>query len=139
MALCRWLLQHGADPMWADTSLVAGQMFHRLAYPLHIACMKDGGAELVDALVRAGAQMECWKDWEGCVPYQEGTPLFKAACTAHYDSVQELVWQGASLTAPTNCTVANAHLSAVCLWNGTPGPPPHDAELAAVLHPSTYK
>ena len=137
MALCRWLLQHGADPMWADASLVAGRMFHRLAYPLHVACMKDGGAELVAALVCAGAQMECRKSWEGCVPYQEGTPLFKAACIARYDSVQELVWLGASLKAPAGCTVSRAHPSAMSLWDEKAEPPPHDAELAAVLHPTS--
>ena len=87
-------------PWWRDGCFAAWP------YPLHIACMKDGGAKLVDALVPAGAQMECKKSWEGCVPYQEGTPLFKAACIARYDSIQELVWQGASLRAPTGCTVS---------------------------------
>ena len=78
-----------------------------MAYPLHRACMKDEGAELVAALVRAGAQLESRKFWWGGPPSGrtqcwEGTPLFTAACIARYDSVQELVWQGASLRASAN-------------------------------------
>ena len=101
--------------------------------------MKDGGAELVDALICAGAHMESGQLWSGTgwrtVPW-EGTPLFKAACVARYDSVQELVWQGASLKALSRCTDKE-----VLRWmrKETAGPPSHDAELAAVLHPSTYK
>lgn len=49
--------------------------------------------------------MECRKDWHGCVPFQEGTPLFTAACIARFDSVQELVWRGAFLKAPTGCII----------------------------------
>ena len=64
---------------------------------------------------------------------------FKAACIARYDSVQELVWQGASSNVPTGSTVTNAHPSALRSRDERAGPPPHDAELAAVLHPSTYK
>ena len=110
-----------------------------LAYPLHTACMKDRGADSVDALVRAGAQMGSRQRLSGTLkrtlPW-EGTPLFKAACTARYDSVQELVWQGASLEAPSNCIVEEG---SQWLQEETAGPPPHNAELAAVLHPSTYK
>ena len=136
-------MQNGADPMWAGTYLAPGEEKrraddHPLAYPLHRACMKDAGAELVDALVRAGAQLESRKVWEGTgwrTQLWEGTPLFKAACIARYDSVQELVWQGASLKAPSNLTTERGRN---LLREETCGPPPHDAELAAVLHPSTY-
>ena len=38
-------LQQGANPIFAGASLIAGLMIHRLAHPLHLACMKDGGFE----------------------------------------------------------------------------------------------
>ena len=92
-----------------------GAKLHPLAYPLHRASIKDRGAELVDALVRAGAEMESRAVWSKArwnkvlqVEYRTqwgGTPLFRAACLARYDSVQELVWQGASLKAPSHCEV----------------------------------
>ncbi len=101
--------------------------------------MKDAGAELVDALVCAGAQLESRAVWRGTgwrTQRWEGTPLFKAACVARYDSVQELVWQAASLKAPSNCMMERGQKY---LREEISGPPPHDAELAAVLHPSTYR
>ena len=103
---------------------------------LHMACMEEGGAELVDALVCAVAQRECRRQWFGTewrTQRLEGTPLFRAACIARYDSVQELVWQGASLKAPSTAMAKSR------LQETTAGPQCHDAELAAVLHPSTYK
>ena len=111
-----------------------------MAYPLHRACMKDEGAELVAALVRAGAQLESRKVWWGGPPSGrtqcwEGTPLFTAACIARYDSVQELVWQGASLRALSKCTKEVLSF----MQYDRAGPPAHDAELAAILHPSTYR
>ena len=110
---------------------------HPLAYPLHMACMKKGGAELVNALVHAGAQLECRKVWSSTTwsSRWEGTSLFRAACFPRYDSVQKLVWQGASLKAPTACTVWGMQQR----WESRAQPPPQDDELAAMLHPSTYK
>ena len=99
--------------------------------------MMEGAAELVDALVCAGAQMECASLGSGTAwstHHLESTPLLGAACVARYDSVQELVWQGASLKAP--CT---AKANPVWLEETKAGSSCHDAELAAVLHPSTYK
>ena len=92
-----------------------------MAYPLHRACMKDAGAELVDALVCAGAQLESRAVWRGTgwrTQRWEGTPLFKAACVARYDSVQELVWQGASLKAPSNCMMEGGQIFCVRRYLG---------------------
>ena len=104
---------------------------------LHEACMMDGGAELVDALVCGGVPMESTSLWSGTewsTRHLVGTSLFKAACVACYGSVQELVWQGASLKA--SCT---AMANPTWLEEATAGSSCHDAELAAMLHPSTYR
>ena len=123
--------------MWAKSFPAAREggraHLHSLAYPLHMACMKEGGAELVNALVHAGAQMECKKVWSGTkwTAHWEGTPLFRAASFPRYDSVQELVWQGASLKAPTACTAEVLRQR----WEETARPPPHDAEQLCVFGP----
>ena len=59
-----------------------------MQYPLDVACRKDCGAELVNALVHAGAQMELSQVAWGCGPSTNSvvsTPLFKAAYVARYD------------------------------------------------------
>ena len=139
---CRWLLRNGADLMWAGRHPVSrdGERDYNLHLTdlLHMTCTKEGGAQLVAALVRAGAQVECERPFRSTgdsrIYTLEGTPLVKAAFFARYDSVQELVWQGASLKAP--CA---AEYSSMSLWDTTAGAPCHDAALAAMLHQSMYR
>ena len=115
--ICRWLLQQGESSnawgAWAGRQHLKNSLFAALAH--------HPSADLISALLSMGATLECRTTWQ-TESWQrhylwDGTPLFKAASLAHYDTVQMLVWLGASLGGQCRCYTKLSGRPATCQRN----------------------
>ena len=129
--ICRWLLQQGESSnvwgAWTGRKDLKSSLFAALAH--------HPSADLISALLSVGATLESISKWQ-TESWQrhylwEGTPLFKAASLAQYDSVQMLVWLGASLGGQCRCSTTFSGRKARSL--------PEEHVLASHLPPATYR